>query len=137
MPYGVCYGAASGWQANNGAPAEVVNMNLNHLHLPVTDAPAAAEFLQRYFGMKRLQGGNKNFIALQDGAGMVLIVSKHKASAFPPGFHIGFIQESEERVNEINERMRADGIEVDAPERHHAWTFYVQAPGGLTVEVLA
>lgn len=112
-------------------------MNLNHLHLPVKDAGAAAEFLIRYFGLERLPGGNRNFIALRDEAGMVLIVSKHKDAAFPPGFHIGFIQESEAKVDEINVRMRADGLEVEAPERHHAWTFYVEAPGGFVVEVLA
>jgi catechol 2,3-dioxygenase-like lactoylglutathione lyase family enzyme len=30
-----------------------------------------------------------------------------------------------------------DGFDVEPPQRHHAWTFYVQAPGGFTVEVLA
>jgi len=40
-------------------------------------------------------------------------------------------------VNEINQRLRDDGYAVDPPERHHAWTFYVQAPGGFTVEVMS
>jgi len=37
----------------------------------------------------------------------------------------------------VYERLKADGYDVAPPERHHAWTFYVQAPGGFTVEVLA
>jgi lactoylglutathione lyase len=52
-------------------------------------------------------------------------------------FHIGFVQESEEQVNEINRRLRDDGYAVPEPARlHGSWTFYFQAPGGFTVEVL-
>lgn len=57
--------------------------------------------------------------------------------SYPATFHIGFGQASEEQVNELNERLRADGFAVEPPARHHAWTFYVQAPGGFTVEVMA
>jgi lactoylglutathione lyase len=56
---------------------------------------------------------------------------------YPSTFHIGFGQESEEKVNEINQRLKEDGFAVEPPQRFHAWTFYVQAPGGFTVEVLA
>jgi hypothetical protein len=38
---------------------------------------------------------------------------------------------------QIYEVLKADGFDVAAPERHHAWTFYVKAPGGFTVEVIA
>ena len=37
----------------------------------------------------------------------------------------------------ILEVLKADGFDVATPERHHAWTFYVKAPGGFTVEVMA
>jgi lactoylglutathione lyase len=39
-------------------------------------------------------------------------------------------------VNELNQRMKDDGFDVEPPQRLHAWTFYVQAPGGFTIEVL-
>lgn len=56
---------------------------------------------------------------------------------YPSSFHIGFIQESHERVNEINARLREDGFNVDAPAHlHGSWTFYFTAPGGFTIEVL-
>jgi hypothetical protein len=55
---------------------------------------------------------------------------------YPPTFHIGFMQESEQKVNDIYEQLRRDGYDADAPSRSHAWTFYVRAPGGFTVEVL-
>jgi lactoylglutathione lyase len=50
---------------------------------------------------------------------------------------VGFIQESEQRVDEINQRLKDDGFEVDPPARlHGSWTFYFRAPGGFMVEVL-
>ena len=53
-------------------------------------------------------------------------------------FHIGFIQPSHERVNEINRRLRDDGFAVDPPAHlHGSWTFYFTAPGGFTIEVLS
>ena len=46
------------------------------------------------------------------------------------------MQESEEKVDEINRRLKDDGFDVKSPARlHGAWTFYFQAPGGFTIEV--
>jgi catechol 2,3-dioxygenase-like lactoylglutathione lyase family enzyme len=60
-----------------------------------------------------------------------------KRVRYPSSFHIGFIQPSPARVDEINKRLRDDGFNVDAPAHlHGSWTFYFQAPGGFTVEVL-
>jgi hypothetical protein len=39
------------------------------------------------------------------------------------------------RVDEINERMRTDGHEVARPKHEHSYSFYVNAPGGVLVEV--
>lgn len=113
-------------------------MKLNHINLTVTDVAAAAAFLEKYFGLQN-QGGNKGFAALFDDDALVLTLMKSKRGAeisYPDTFHIGFGQETEEKVNEIYQRLKDDGFEVNPPERHHAWTFYVGAPGGFTVEVL-
>ena len=114
-------------------------MKLNHLNLTVTDVAETVKFLEKYFGL-RSQGGNKGMAFLFDDDGLVLSLMKAgKATKveYPGSFHIGFIQESEARVNELNQRMRDDGFDVEPPQRSHAWTFYVGAPGGFTVEVLA
>ena len=111
-------------------------MILNHVNLTVTDVPATADFLETYFGMRN-GGGNKGFTAMFDDSGLVLTLMKGSQIEYPATFHIGFGQESEEKVNEINQRLKEDGFDVQPPERHHAWTFYVQAPGGFMVEVLA
>jgi catechol-2,3-dioxygenase len=126
-------------------------MKLNHLNLTVTNVGAARQFLEKYFGLqgtvdpyigKSLEGDNenRNFAVLYDDAGLVLTLMKsYKGGAveYPSTFHIGFIQPSEEHVNELNRRLKEDGFAVAPPERSHAWTFYVQAPGGFTVEVLS
>ena len=47
-------------------------------------------------------------------------------------------QESEARVDEINERLKSEGFDIPPPSRQHgSWTFYFTAPGGFTIEVLA
>jgi catechol 2,3-dioxygenase-like lactoylglutathione lyase family enzyme len=114
-------------------------MTLNHLNLTVTDPTATSEFLARYFGL-RPGGGNRGMQVLYDDQGMVLTLIKGRAEdvKYPPTFHVGFIQPSEQHVNDINARLRQDGIAVDPPARMHgAWTFYFTAPGGFMVEVLS
>jgi lactoylglutathione lyase len=111
-------------------------MKLNHINLTVTDVPAAAQFLEKYFGLHS-QGGNNGFTVLFDDDGMVLTLMKAREVDYPKTFHIGFSQESEERVNEIYQQMHADGLEAEPPQRSHAWTFYVHAPGGFVVEVMS
>jgi lactoylglutathione lyase len=124
-------------------------MTLNHLNLTVTDVLAARRFLETYFGLQGQvnpytgegtgdNGTHEGFAVLFDDAGLVLTLMKGKAELvkYPPTFHIGFMQESEERVNELYRRLKDDGYEADPPSRSHAWTFYVSAPGGFTVEVL-
>ncbi|GCE51250.1 catechol 2,3-dioxygenase-like lactoylglutathione lyase family enzyme [Thermosporothrix hazakensis] len=112
-------------------------MILNHVNLTVTDVPTAAAFLEKYFDMRQHEGGNKGFTVLFDDRGLVLTLMKAREVSYPKTFHIGFGQESEERVNEIYQRLIADGYQADPPQRSHAWTFYIQAPGGFTIEVLA
>ena len=116
-------------------------MKLNHLNLTVTDVAEAHAFLQKYFEL-RDAGGNDHIAFLQDENGLLLSLTsmklgKETAVKYPVTFHIGFIQESEQRVDEINGRLKEDGFEVPAPSRQHgSWTFYFLAPGGFTIEVL-
>ena len=117
-------------------------MKLNHLNLTVSDVPEAHHFLEKYFGLKGYDGmrPREAMSFLSDDSGMLLALFRTSSGSgvkYPPGFHIGFIQDSEEAVNEINQRLRDDGYEVPKPARlHGSWTFYFQAPGGFTVEVL-
>ncbi|TDF97735.1 VOC family protein [Paenibacillus piri] len=116
-------------------------MKLNHVNLTVTDVPAARQFLEKYFGLKSIDTSEDargdSFAALFDDDRLVLTLMKGAQVSYPKTFHIGFAQESEEKVNEIHQRLKDDGFNVAPPQRSHGWTFYVKAPGGFTVEVLA
>lgn len=114
-------------------------MKLNHLNLTVTDVAAAKQFLQTYFGLtdRSPSGREHSFALLSDDNGMVLTLMKGAEVKYPKTFHIGFVQENEEKVNELNQRLKEDGFQVASPQRLHRWTFYIKAPGGFTVEVLA
>lgn len=112
-------------------------MKLNHINLTVTDVRAASAFLEKYFGM-RSTGGNASMAFLTDDDGFVLTlmkVGKTTKVTYPGTFHIGFFVESKEQVDTINRRLKEDGYDVAPPEQHHAYTFYVEAPGGFTVEL--
>jgi hypothetical protein len=118
-------------------------MKINHLNLTVTDVITVRRFLEMYFALRPLHDAKENpgFDMLTDDNGMVLTLIRGRKGVpvqYPETFHIGFIQESEARVNEINQRLKDDGYEVDAPARlHGSWTFYFVCPGGdFTIEVL-
>ena len=56
---------------------------------------------------------------------------------YPATFHIGFGQPNRAAVDTLYERLKADGFAVDPPQESHAYTFYVDAPGGFQVEIMA
>ena len=115
-------------------------MKLNHINLTVDDVAGARELLEKHFGMRAPYAGKKNFDVLFDDDGSVLTLigaGKRSRVQYPETFHIGFIQATESDVDELNRRLVADGYEIEAPHRAHgAWTFYFEAPGGFTIEVL-
>lgn len=112
-------------------------MTLNHLNLTVTDVTAARDFLEKYLGLHTMTTRGQGFAVLRDDGGLILTLMRAAEASYPKTFHIGFGQESAEKVNEINQRLRDDGFDVAPPQRSHAWTFYVNAPGGFLVEILS
>ena len=112
-------------------------MRLNHLTLLVEDVAGTRDFLQKYFDMKNMGKPTDHMSFLTDDNGMVMGIFKSKGAQYPEGFHIGFIQPSEEKVNEIHQQMIRDGLEAESPRKlHGSWTFYYRCPGGFLVEVL-
>ena len=116
-------------------------MRLNHLNLTVPDVPRTREFFETYFGLRCVaEKGRDTLVVLVDESGFVLTLNNLEKAAkveYPGAFHIGFMQESRERVDEIYERVTSGGFPADPPrEFHGAWTFYFRAPGNFLVEVL-
>jgi catechol 2,3-dioxygenase-like lactoylglutathione lyase family enzyme len=112
-------------------------MKVNHLHLMVPDVPAASAFFEKYFELRKASG-NAGLTVLLDDGGFVLTLMKLNARSsktYPENFHVGFFLDSEAKVDSLHERMSADGFQVPEPRREHAYSFYVNAPGGFLVEV--
>jgi len=112
-------------------------MKLNHLNLTVNDVGAAREFLETYFNMKCVGSRGSSFAAMFDNDGFVLTLMKGKNVQYPKTFHIGFPQENREKVDQINQRLKSDGFNVNPPKEQHGYTFYVESPGGFKVEVIS
>ena len=116
-------------------------MSLNHINLTVPDVPRSRAFFETYFGFRCVvERGRDALAVLTDPSGFILTLSnfdKVDTVEYPGAFHIGFMQESRERVDELYARLTAGGFDAEAPrEFHGAWTFYFRAPGGFVVEVL-
>ncbi|MBM7630962.1 VOC family protein [Geomicrobium sediminis] len=112
-------------------------MKLGHLNLTVNDVNASKEFLETYFDMTCVGSRGSGFAAMFDDDQFVLTLMKGKEVHYPKTFHIGFPQESREKVDQMNKRLLDAGYVVDLPIESHGYTFYVQAPGGFTIEVLS
>lgn len=116
-------------------------MALNHLNLVVGDVPQAQAFLEKYFGLQVVSKPSPALAILRDELGMLLVLSnfdRSTAVSYPEQFHIGFVQPSPAAVDALHQRLLADGFVANAPRKFHgSWTFYLRAPGGILVEVLA
>jgi catechol 2,3-dioxygenase-like lactoylglutathione lyase family enzyme len=115
-------------------------MALNHVNLVVPDVPRTRAFFETYFGFHCVvERGRDALAVMRDDSGFILTLSnfdKVDAVEYPGVFHVGFFQDSPERVDEIHRHLTADGFEAESPRNFHgAWTFYIKAPGGFTVEV--
>lgn len=115
-------------------------MHMNHINLCVADVRQSRAFFETYFGFRLMvEKGADTFVGLVDEGGMILAISNfdHAASVqYPPLFHVGFFLDSDEEVDAMHERLVADGFAPETRKHAHgAWTFYVAAPGGGTVEV--
>jgi catechol 2,3-dioxygenase-like lactoylglutathione lyase family enzyme len=113
-------------------------MRLNHLNLTVPDVDQSRRFFETYFGLRCLMDRG-NIAVLMDESGFVFTLSNFDKATevhYPGAFHVGFMQDSRERVDEIYARLKTDGFDVKTPKEFHgAWTFYFNAPGGFLVEV--
>jgi lactoylglutathione lyase len=115
-------------------------MRLNHLNLTVADVPKSRDFFATYFGFQCVvERGRDSLAVMVDDSRFILTLNNFDKAAdvaYPGAFHIGFMQDSREKVDGIFERLKADGFNPQEPrEFHGAWTFYFTAPGGFTVEV--
>jgi catechol 2,3-dioxygenase-like lactoylglutathione lyase family enzyme len=115
-------------------------MRLNHVNLTVPSVPQSREFFETYFGLRCIAEKGRDALAvLLDESGFVLTLNNFGNATkveYPGAFHVGFMQESPEQVDEMYARLKSGGFEMEPPKHFHgAWTFYLHAPGGIMVEV--
>lgn len=114
-------------------------MKLNHINLTVTNAQGARQLLEKYFGMKAIEGTSDDatFLALRDDEGFTLTLMESKEAVYPKTFHIGFLIHDEERVKIIYEELKKDGYDVQPPRnyRGHSLDLYFATPFGFTIQV--
>jgi catechol 2,3-dioxygenase-like lactoylglutathione lyase family enzyme len=95
-------------------------MTINHLNLPVSNVAEAITFFESHFDFKCLEIKGDNMIAvLRNPADFTLVLMSSKMNktdntTYPDAFHIGFILDSVEKVNETFSNLKAGGIQ---PER--------------------
>ena len=114
-------------------------MKLNHVNLPVADVSATRDFFEKQFGFHCVAEPTDANVVLTDNAGLVLTISNFDHAdevAYPKWFHIGFMQDSDDKVDETYDRLKTTGMEPGKPRNMHgSRTFYFTAPGGFTIEV--
>jgi len=112
-------------------------MQLNHIDLPVSDLDACMDYFSRGFGFEQLAAPCPGMAILRGDDGFVLVLNEVPGVVnYPPGFHIGFLQASDEAVHAAHERLRLAGFSAPAPAvSYGALAFYAEAPGGILIEI--
>ena len=118
-------------------------MQINHLHLSVTDVAACATFLVRHFDFILLESRGNNGMAILKGQGNTTLVLMRlppgvdAEQAYPKMFHIGFLVSQLSAVVDKQAEIACSGAgEVTEVQMSRgALRFYVRVPGGLLVEV--
>lgn len=99
-------------------------MRIEHFAMYVNDLEAAKDFFVRYFDGKANSGYHNQrtdfrscFISFEDGARLEIMkkpeMSDEKKHPARTGYiHLAFSVGSKEKVEELTERLRADGYEV-------------------------
>ena len=115
-------------------------MKLNHINLGVTDVAATVSLFQDYFGLRLADHmPQNNFMAFTNDENDALIsVFKVSDVVYPKIFHIGFLQDTVQQVNDIHANLKAGGFDPGEPkEEHGRFVFYLNSPGGFVIEVSA
>jgi catechol 2,3-dioxygenase-like lactoylglutathione lyase family enzyme len=118
-------------------------MQINHLHLSVTDVAACAAFFVKHFQFTLMESRGNNGMAIIKGQGDSVVVLMRlpaevdPALAYPKMFHIGFLVQDSPAVNDKHAELLQDGASdlSELQVERGALRFYVRIPGGLLVEV--
>jgi catechol 2,3-dioxygenase-like lactoylglutathione lyase family enzyme len=115
----------------------IKTMKLNHLSFPSADTAATAAFFERYLGFTIAGTWEKCFILKRPGFDVVIDDAKDDQPSWPRAFHVGFELPSLEAVNELYDRFRTEGVEMETAvfNNGRGSRFFCRAPGGVMFEI--
>jgi catechol 2,3-dioxygenase-like lactoylglutathione lyase family enzyme len=111
-------------------------VDLNHLHLHVSDQARSRSFYERWFGFReRVCHGDILFLASPEGFDLAL--APGDPGAFPAWFHFGFRLPASEDVRDLHGRMAAAHVAGlrDLAEEDDFVSFRLRDPDGHSIEV--
>ncbi|ASK28894.1 glyoxalase/bleomycin resistance/extradiol dioxygenase family protein [Chryseobacterium sp. T16E-39] len=88
-------------------------MKLNHINLVVANVEKTTQFFETYFGFKCIDVKGDYIVTVlkgEDGFTLVIMKNREGSPVYPEAFHIGFMLDTQEQVNEIYQRLKAGGI---------------------------
>jgi catechol 2,3-dioxygenase-like lactoylglutathione lyase family enzyme len=100
--------------------------------------PEAIDFFVKFFSFELIDQKGDFVAILSDGDGFTLVLTKNKADtlAYPPDFHFGFLQNTEEQVFSIYNKLIDGGLDIPAPKSiRGSLGFYFNGPDGILMEV--
>jgi hypothetical protein len=114
---------------------ESISMRLQHLGFNATDPSALADFLVRFFNLRKTLH-NDHIIMLEDDHGFVLaLLHANGHPTASPDFHLGFYVGEDELHATHAALVRHGHAPTDIALRHDGLKFFVNAPGDVLLEV--
>ncbi|GCE06687.1 VOC family protein [Dictyobacter aurantiacus] len=117
-------------------------MRLNHINLCVDDLVMARDFFQNYFDFRLQEQKGDAVAVMDDGHGFLLVLSnmhafKSEVKPYPENFHLGFILETSDQVDQAYDRLAAAGLPLpQQPKKvRGSYGFYFTALNDILFEV--
>ncbi len=78
------------------------------------DLTKAIQFFEKYFDFRcaEIKGNVIAILKGSDSFTLVIMQSKDSAPQYPQAFHIGFMQDSTQKVMDIHSKLKSDGFDV-------------------------
>lgn len=112
-------------------------MQLNHLHLHVSNVARSRDFYERFFGLRdHVMYGDILFMTDEGRFDLALAPAQH-IEPFPGWFHFGFRLPDAEHVRRLHADMTASNVPIvqDLEDQDDLVSFRCQDPDGYTIEV--
>lgn len=90
-------------------------MNINHLNLVVNNLSATVSFFETYFDFNCIAEKGQVISVLKNPSDFTLVIMKDKQQQprYPENFHLGFMLDSPEKVDNIHKKLVAGKVNVE------------------------